>query len=203
MLVDVGVLALDEIQTPGIGRRDLAALAQDQLEQLGEVVLCGERDPDRVQLLEIPGLLVECCVELLDRLPAALKLASTFQPERQQRRRNGTRQHVVQERKPLDHLVHLVGLRDGDQSRTAPCEALFPALQVCAVRNDEARVDHDRDAGGADGRAQPLQRVDLLERRHARGLASNQLSRLTPDEDIDHDAMAPVSSYQPNPSSPW
>ena len=79
--------ALHEVEAARVGGGDLAALGEDQLQQLVDVALGGEGDADLVQLVQLLALAGQRVVELLDDAPAVDGVEGAVQAQAQPRRR--------------------------------------------------------------------------------------------------------------------
>ena len=105
----VVLAALDLVEAARVRRGQLARARQDQLEQLADVALGGERDADLVELVQVAALARQRLLQAAHRRPL---LGGASQPRAQARRADRLRQDAVQEGELLgEHLRRARGRR--------------------------------------------------------------------------------------------
>ena len=182
---------LHEVQAPGVGRGDLPALGQDQLEQLVDVTLRGEGHPDLVELVQVVALAVEGPLELPDHASAVQRVEGALQAQPDASAGHGVEEDVVEEGEASQNLVGLPGAGHGHDHGLGRASGLQPGFEGGPLRVEAGGVGDDEGAGAL---VQPLrhlrQGIDLLGGHASRQVPLHDLAELSPDEELRHRSLA-------------
>jgi hypothetical protein len=137
---------LDEVQAAGIRRRDLPALGEDQLQQLVDVPLRREGDPDPVQVVQLLALAGEGSVELVDDAAVVDGVEGSLEAQAQAFRAHGPEQEVVEEGIAAQSLVGLAGIADAHEEGAQVAARLEPRLDGGLLGLELCRTDEDQAA---------------------------------------------------------
>jgi hypothetical protein len=155
--------ALDQVQAAGVGSRDLAALLQDQVEQLVDVALGRELHADLVQHAELGAPALVRVLELEQRAARVHRLEGALEREPQAHRRHRARDDVVQEGEPLQQPVAVAaGVGRGHQPHAFRGAVLEPGLdRPCSAVSSDRPREHEGCASSVERRLQSREGANL------------------------------------------
>ena len=186
--IPVAVLrGLDEVQASRIRDGDLAALLEDQREQLVDVALGGERHPDLIELAELLAPALVGLLDLPDRAAPGQGLDGPLQLVAQPHRGDRTQEQVVHEREPAEHRVGVRRVGDGHDRGLVRAARAQPGLDRGPLGLEEARVGHHQ--GGllsVERRLQARERADLLGAEAGGQVPGQDVASFAPDQEIGH-----------------
>jgi hypothetical protein len=183
---------LDEVQAAGIRRRDLPALGEDQLQQLVDVPLRREGDPDPVQVVQLLALAGEGPVELVDDAAVVDGVEGSLEAQAQALWAHGPEQQVVEEGIAAQRLVGLARIADAHEEGAQVAARLEPRLDRRLLGLELGRTDEDQAAALAVEVVLELgKRTHLAARDPGRQRPGDQIAALSPDDDVRHERRRP------------